>query len=108
MFETLIAEPLGHAEGPHAVVAEDDEVLVGVEFLIGAGGNVAHGHGDAAGDMGGLEFPWFAHIDEAGLVIAEKRCGVGGGDFVVEHEFSLEPAGREAYADRKAVFGRAR
>ena len=76
-----------------SVMAEDGEVLFGIEFLVSACGHVAHGHGDAGFDVGRGEFPWFAHIDEAGLVFAEESGCVGGGDFEFEHGSSLVPEG---------------
>jgi len=90
VFESLISEPGGDVEGTLSVVAEDDEVLVGIEFLMGARGDVTHGHEQAAGDAGCFKFPWFADIDEASLVFAEKSCRIGCRDFVVEHGYSLE------------------
>ena len=90
VFESLIAEPGGDVERTLSVVAEDDEVLVGIEFLIGARGDVAHGHEEAAIDAGYFKFPWFADIDEASLVFTEKSGRIGCRDFVVEHGYSLE------------------
>lgn len=74
-------------------MAEDGEVFFGVEFLVSAGGDVAHGHGDAGIDVGGGVFPRFADIDEARLVFTEKSGGVGGGDFVFEHEIQCRTQG---------------
>ncbi len=48
VVEALLAEPHGYGEGALAVVAEDDDGLVGVELGVGAGGDVAHGHWDSA------------------------------------------------------------
>ena len=63
VVEALFAEPHGYGEGALAVVAEDDDGLVGVELGVGAGGNVAHRHGDAA-EGGFGEFPGFADVEE--------------------------------------------
>lgn len=93
VFESLIAEPGGDVEGTLSVVAENDEMLVRIEFLMGARGHVAHGHEQAAVDAGCFKFPWFADIDEASLVFAEERCRIGCRYFVVEHGYSLERAG---------------
>jgi hypothetical protein len=46
------------------VVAEDDDGLVGVELLVGAGGYFAHGHEEGAGEIGGLVLPWLADVEE--------------------------------------------
>lgn len=70
-------------------MAENCDVLFGIELLMGARGDIAHGHEGAGFDVGGGVFPRLADIDEAGLVFAEKSGGVGGGDFVFEHENSL-------------------
>ena len=78
VFKSLVAEPCGDVEGALAVMAEDSEVFFGIEFLVSAGGDVAHGHKGAGLDVGGGVFPRLADIDEAGLVFAEKSGGVGG------------------------------
>ena len=70
-------------------MAEDGEVFFGIEFLVGAGWDIAHGHEGAGFDVGGGVFPLFADVDEACLVFAEKSDCVCGGDFVFEHENSL-------------------
>lgn len=44
VFEALLAEPHGDGKGAGSVVAEDDDGLVGVELLVGAAGDFAHGH----------------------------------------------------------------
>jgi hypothetical protein len=69
VFEALIAEPHGDAEGAGSVMAEDDDGGVGVELLMGAGGYFAHGHEEAVGEVGGLEFP--------GLADVQQKRGVG-------------------------------
>ena len=71
------------------MVAEDGEVLFRVEFLVSAGGDIAHGHQGAGFDVGCGVFPWLADIDEAGLVFPDKGNGFGRGDFVFQHEPSL-------------------
>ncbi len=70
-------------------MAEDGEVFFGIEFLVGAGRDVTHGHEGAGFNVGSGVFPRFADVDEAGLVFAEKSDGVGGRYFVFEHENSL-------------------
>jgi hypothetical protein len=64
VLETLVAEPHGYAEGTGSMVAEDNDGLVGVELLVGAGGYFAHGHKKGAGNVGGLVFPRFADVEE--------------------------------------------
>lgn len=70
-------------------MAEDGQVLIRIEFLVSAGSDIAHGHEGAGFDVGRGVLPGLADVDEAGLVFAEKRGGIGGGDFVFEHEYSL-------------------
>src|SRR5690349_5556956 len=70
-------------------MAEDGQVLVWIKFLVGARGDVAHGHEGAGFDVGGGVFPGLADVDEAGLVFAEESGCVGWGDFVFEHVSSL-------------------
>src|ERR1700677_3039302 len=49
LLKALIAEPHRDAEGTGAVVAENDDGGVGVEFGVGAGGDFAHGHEERVG-----------------------------------------------------------
>jgi hypothetical protein len=53
--EVLVAEPHGDGERTLAVVAEDDDGLIGVEFGVGAGGDFAHGHQKRTGEAGKLK-----------------------------------------------------
>jgi hypothetical protein len=62
IFEALIAEPHGDAERTCSVVAEDDYLLIWIEFRMGAGGDLAHGHEQRVGEGGGLVLPGFAHV----------------------------------------------
>jgi hypothetical protein len=41
IFKSLIAEPCRDVEGSLAVMAHHREVRLGIEFLVGAGGNEA-------------------------------------------------------------------
>lgn len=68
-------------------------MLIGIDLLVGAGRDVAHGHEGAGFDVCGGVFPWLADIEEAGLVFAEKRGGVRWGDFVVEHGIQCRTRG---------------
>src|SRR5438309_81976 len=52
VVEALRAEPHGDGERTLAVVAEDDDVVVGIEFGEGARGDLAHGHEDGAREAG--------------------------------------------------------
>ena len=80
LVEALLAQPHGDVEGAGSVVAEDDDVGVGVELLVGAGGDVAHGHEDGVGEVGGLELPGLADVEEDGGIGlgAEFSEGFGG------------------------------
>src|SRR5216683_8439259 len=62
VLEALVAEPHGYAEGAGSVVAEDDDGGVGVELLVGAGGDLAHWHEERVGQAGGLVLPGLAHV----------------------------------------------
>ena len=45
-------------------MAEDDDVGVGVELLMGAGGDVSHGHEEGVGEVGDFELPRLADVEE--------------------------------------------
>jgi len=88
VFEALVAEPHGDVEGASPVMAEDDNGLVGVEFLMGARGYFAHRHQEGVRQAGGIELPWFADVKEersVRLTTLFKKCL--GSDFGVEHRF---------------------
>ena len=63
-------------------MAEDDEGLVGVEFGVGAGGDLAHGDERGAGDVGG----------DAERVTGQKRAAsygrMGANQEVGEHNLA--------------------
>jgi len=44
LVESLLAQPIRDAHGAHSVMADDDDVLVWIEFLMSAGGHVSHGY----------------------------------------------------------------
>jgi len=68
------------------VVAEDDDWLVGVELLVGTGGDVAHGHEEGAGDGGGFDLPGLADVEKEGRIGLFELLGEGiDGDLWREH-----------------------
>ena len=79
VLETLLTEPHGDVERTGPVVAEDDDRLIGVEFLVGAGGDVPHRHGEGTGDGGGLELPGLADVEQKGWM-GLLACGNEGVD----------------------------
>ena len=88
VVEALIAEPHGYAEGTGSVMAEDDDGGVGVELLVGAGGDFAHGHQERFGQVGGLVFPGLADVQQERSVGLLAKLGEGlGRDFWLEHGF---------------------
>lgn len=67
-------------------MAEDDDVGVGVELLVRAGGDIAHGDEQRVGDAGGLELPGFADIEEDGGIGLGSQLSVSfGGDLGRQH-----------------------
>ena len=44
VFETLLPQPDSYIHRADAVMAHDDDVIVRVELLMGAGRNVSHGN----------------------------------------------------------------
>ena len=62
VLEALVAEPHGDAEGARAVVAEDDNLLIWIEFRVGSGGDLAHGHEERVREAGGLVLPGLPHV----------------------------------------------
>ena len=68
MAKTLIPEPHGYGEGTDAVVAQDDDRLVGVQLLVRAEWYVCHGHQDGAGKAGEVGLPGLANVEQQGGV----------------------------------------
>ena len=46
------------------MVTYHDDVIVGVEFLAGATGNISHRNELAVFDLRGIDFPRLAHVEE--------------------------------------------
>jgi hypothetical protein len=86
-IESLLAEPVGHAEGTRSVVAEDEQAVVRIEFLMGPRGYVAHRHEQAGVDFGSCIFPTLADINELGLTALQQEGCVLDLDFVVVHGY---------------------
>jgi hypothetical protein len=64
VLEALITQPHRDAEGTGSVMAEDDDWGVGVEFGVGARGDLTHGDEGGVGEVGGLVLPGLAHVQQ--------------------------------------------
>ena len=65
-------------------MAEDDNVIVGIEFLVGACGNVPHGNVLGSFEARGLVFPRLANIEQRKYFPALlQRFDLTGRDFEV-------------------------
>jgi hypothetical protein len=63
-------------------MAHDHDGSVRVEFCVGAGGYVTHGHEECARNAGGLVLPGFADVQQEGGVLLLALLGKGfGGNF---------------------------
>lgn len=62
--ESLLAQPVGHAHGADAVMADNDDMFVGIKFLVGAAGDVSHGDQHRSSDFGHFELPGFANVEQ--------------------------------------------
>ena len=93
-----------------SVVAEDEDGFVGVEFGVGAGGDVAHGHEEGVFDVGGVELPLLADVDEDGRVgLLEEGGGGLGGDLGGKHGYRIASGampGRGVTVVREGLRGR--
>lgn len=88
MVETLVAKPHGNAERAYSMVAKDDDVGVGVEFLVSAGGDFTHGHKKRVRKAGGLKLPGFADIEQhRGIGLSALVGKDFGRDFRFQHGF---------------------
>ena len=84
-IESLLAQPVGHAERSDSVVAKDEQALIGVKFLMCARWNIAHRHEQATIDLCGCVFPWLANIDELRFAIPKQAGCILSSDFVIVH-----------------------
>ncbi len=85
-LESLLPQPCGHIHRANAVMANYHDVVVRIEFLMGARGNISHGHELRAGHVRGFKLPGFAYIEQREcLAVIEFRLHFFGSDFVV-HE----------------------
>lgn len=82
VLEALVAQPHGDVEGAGAVVAEDNDWGVRIEFGVGAGWHVPHGDQMGVGEVGGLVFPGLANVEQERRIGLLAALGEGfGGDF---------------------------
>ena len=68
------------------MVAENYDVLIRIQLLVGPGGDLSHRHEERIGQTGSLELPWFPHIEQkrcSGLVALLQK-GLGG-DLRIKH-----------------------
>ncbi len=62
VIEAEIAQEHSHGERTGSMMAENDDVLVGVEFGVGAGRDLIHRNEGGVGEGCGLDLPWFAYV----------------------------------------------
>src|SRR6201993_2362485 len=70
-------------------MAKDGHVFFRVQFLVGAGRDIAHGHKRTVLDAGSSVLPRLPDVNEAGLLFAEEHGCFGWGNLKFEHEPSL-------------------
>ena len=64
------------------MVAEDYDRSIGIEFGMGAGGDLAHGHEEGVRDAGGLVLPGFTDVQQEGRIGLLAQLGKSlGSDF---------------------------
>jgi len=63
-LESLLAQPGRDVQRAHTVMADDNDVVVGIQFLVRAAGHVAHGHEFCALDARRLVLPRFADVEQ--------------------------------------------
>ncbi len=84
-LHALMAEPIRDIEAAHTVMAEADDVVVGVEFLE-IGGNGAHGNEHGAFNVAEGVFVGFADVDEEEFIAPVKALfHFASGDFEIVH-----------------------
>ncbi len=89
MVESFLAKPSRDGQRALSEMANDDEMLVGVEFLICARGNIPHGHQKTPLDAGAGELPRLTDIQKPCLPVANQLSRLGGGNLVFEHGSSV-------------------
>lgn len=77
LVEALLPKPHGDVEGAGAVMAEDNQRLVGIELLVGSRGDFAHGHEDGARYGGKLHLPGLADVEQGWGMGLLERLGEG-------------------------------
>ena len=83
-FESLLAEPIGDRQRSDSVMAHDDDMVVGIEFLMSARGHIAHGNVFLSLDARLLPLGRFPHIEEReGFTPLLKRFDLAGRDFEI-------------------------
>ena len=78
-LKSLLAEPVRDAQGTGSVMAEDEQAVVGIKFLMCARRNIAHGHQQATIDLCGCVLPGFANVDQLCFAFPEQDGSVPNG-----------------------------
>jgi hypothetical protein len=90
MFKSLIPQPHGHRERTSSMVAEHDDGLIGIEFLVSPRGDIAHGHEDGFRKVRGTKLPWFPNVQEDRWVRLLALLGKSlGGDLRRKHRLTV-------------------
>ena len=87
LLKSLVAKPCGYIQRPLPMMAKNNDAFIRIEFLVGATGNITHGHQQAAGNVRRFKLPWLAYVDEPSFVFFEQRCGFRRRNFVIQHGF---------------------
>jgi hypothetical protein len=90
LIKALPPQPRGDVHGTDAVMADDHQPLVNFEFFVRAGWHFTHRQVQAALDTRGGKLPWLADIHKPGGLFVKNLRSFGRGDFIAQHEFSLE------------------
>ncbi|RZU43319.1 hypothetical protein BDD14_4977 [Edaphobacter modestus] len=88
VFKSLIPQPHGHRERASSMMAEHDDGLIRIKFLVCARGDIAHGHEDGSREVRGTKLPWFPNVQEDRWVRLLALLGKSlGGDLRRKHRF---------------------
>lgn len=73
------------------MMTEHDDVRVRIELIVGAAGDVAHGHQQGVVEVSGVVFPFFTDIEKDGSVgLLLKGAKLRGGDLGRKHTQSIQ------------------
>src|SRR5437660_2726926 len=89
-LKSLLPQPYRHVHRSNAVMADNHDVVLRIQFLVCPRGHFAHRHQLGARNLCRFEFPGFAHIEQREILASvELALHFFGGDLVIHIDTAI-------------------